>query len=721
MIQVEKDGYEISADEFLEEYIEYSPFGTPPQGNAIGTYMTILQKNGKALGLKTMTEDFSIEIRTELSSTGTWWRTILTCPLSNQQFSSSIIRVRPDRQDIFGKEQVDFIFVNSCVYFKTKKMAQKSAVLQALKYVQGCGNIGSDVTSEEDTNPTQPGDLKEIVDHDKPTDSVNNGVTSKLKRENFPFHINRLYDLGVRSYGLQIEFWTKAPLTKEEYLNQKYLSREFPTLIFCRVATKLPRKLSVAISNPAESKSVAFGDALDLIEKELQAAPNHDYDERDPTELITLHKLYKEAAIMHVVTAPSFAIRDIFNSNGEGFSELYLYELRLGSECTSIFSKSNVTTRFGILFHVDDDALSSDDDVEVLFPFTKDRKRIGKVILQERRKICCSHTSLESLVKLNIILQDAVDYGRSKGSKQSGPDAFKKYDAFVQKAKDSMKHSLHQRTYLITPITKDDENKSDIDWSNIEKIINNQIQPYQDWRETYGHENLRGGKAFAFQSTSNQLYIISDSYKNPGITAMSAFPEPNYDTFKTYYKERFDIELMNPVLPLIPAKKIAGTKQEIEAIICSKEEIELESPSYLIPEMTMVMPLDFDLLIMHRILSSFALPMERIFELRGISTRLNSMYLSPRMTKANAESHLCSSKTRQRFLTYLEEATSIGSFIAYERLEHLGDAVLGYFVVMNYFAHNSTMQWDDEDMVRSGQIVSFFIFCVPSLILFAFK
>jgi hypothetical protein len=306
------------------------------------------------------------------------------------------------------------------------------------------------------------------------------------------------------------------------------------------------------------------------------------------------------------------------------------------------------------------------------------------------------------LVKLNIILQDGVDYGRSTASKQIGPDAFKKYDAFVQGAKDNMKKSLHQRTYLITPICKDDDNKSKIDWSNVEKILSNQIQPYEDWRDSCSHETPCGRKAFAFQSTSNQVYIISDSYENPGLTALSAFPEPGYETFKSYYKDRFDIEVMNTDSPLIPAKRIVSTNQEIELSIVSKQ-VELESPSYLIPEMTMVMPLDFDLLIMHRMLSLFALPMERILELRGLSKRLNDICFSQRMTMTNAESLTYASIKWQNLPWYLEEATSIGSFIAYERLEHLGDAVLGYFVAMNYFAYNSSMQYDDEDMVRVRQ------------------
>jgi len=707
-MQALTDELEISPHEFLETYIEYDESGTPPQGNAVGTYMTILQKNGKAFGLKSMTDDYSIETRSELSNTGTWWRTVLNCPNSGQQYSSAVIRVRPEKQDIFGKEQMDFIFVNSEVYFKSKKMAQKSAVLQALKYLQGCAGMESTVFSNDnlecgnDMNPTTRTDknTEKIGDYGILSDSMDSCVNSRVKRETFPSHINRMYDLGIRSYGLQIEFWTKPPSNKEEYLSQKYLSREFPTLIFCRINTLIPYKLSVLIPNPEESKSVAFGKALDLVEKEIEAVPKCDSDASNATELITLHKLYKEARIMHDVTAPPFAIRDIFNSDVEGFSELYLYDVRFGSECASIFSKSNMTTQFGMLFCVDDDAHSSDANIEVSFPFTKDRSRIGKVTLESRRKINCSHACLESLIKLNIILQDGVDYGRSKIAKQIGPDAFQKYDVFLQRAKDTMKQSLHQRTYLITPICKDAALISNIDWSNIEMILNNQIKPYQDWKDSRDHETLNGSKAFAYQSTSNQLYIISDSYKNPDITALSEFPEPSYDTFRSYYKDRFDIELMNPESPLIPAKRIVSTNQEIDEVLLLSKEAELESPSYyLIPEITMVMPLDFDLLIMHRMLSSFALPMERILSLRGLSKCFNDMCLSQTMITTDADKQLLySSKKEQRFLMYLEEATSIGSFIAYERLEHLGDAVLGYFVALNYFACNSSMQWDDEDM-----------------------
>lgn len=47
----------------------------------------------------------------------------------------------------------------------------------------------------------------------------------------------------------------------------------------------------------------------------------------------------------------------------------------------------------------------------------------------------------------------------------------------------------------------------------------------------------------------------------------------------------------------------------------------------------------------------------------------------------------------------IEEATTTAP-VAYERLEHLGDSVLFYYVAMKLFAGNTNMTDDEEDMVR---------------------
>jgi hypothetical protein len=270
-----------------------------------------------------------------------------------------------------------------------------------------------------------------------------------------------------------------------------------------------------------------------------------------------------------------------------------------------------------------------------------------------------------------------------------------------------MKSSLFQRTYLITPIYKDEIHEAFVDWSVIEKIIDNRIQPYHEWKNECGHATVTVRKALAFQSTSNQLYIISSSTSNPFLTAMSPFTEPSYESFKSYYKERYGVEINHPNIPLIPARKLVSINREIDRSmqLHISEGIEEESPIYLIPEITMVLPLEFDVFVMHRLLTLFALPMERILQLRAISKRLHEM-CSNLISEVPCNELLESpGKTEHLLLRYLEEATSVGSFIAYERLEHLGDAVLGYFVSLNYFACNSTMQWDDEDLVSIQRLL----------------
>ena len=50
----------------------------------------------------------------------------------------------------------------------------------------------------------------------------------------------------------------------------------------------------------------------------------------------------------------------------------------------------------------------------------------------------------------------------------------------------------------------------------------------------------------------------------------------------------------------------------------------------------------------------------------------------------------------------IEEATTLHP-VTYQRLELLGDAVLGYFLRLNVFAKNTRLKWDHDDI---GDIIS---------------
>ena len=578
-----------------------------------------------------------------------------------------------EARDIFGEEGIDFIVVDRLAYFKTKKMAQRTAVLKALYHFQVCQGI-----DEKDDDPRSEISKENCRRADSHEISDLSPIPDMPKKRSFPPYIRRLYSLGIRSSGIQIVFWTG----KDDNPSRRYLCRSYPTLIFCKITISSPVKLSVTSSSPAESKSVACKLAVDKVTDSMQVLqPATDVGSLESLlAMNAIMRVYHEAVITQYNIPPSGAIGDIFQQGCDGFCELYLYTLEIP------FLDGFGSSQFGILFHSKDEAFHISEDIKVSFPLGKDQGNICKVVLKNQTLVKVSPESLNSLAKLNIILQDATNYGRSKKAKVTGPQSFDCYNKFIDSAKQSAKGLSRERTYLITPI---DAQKQCIDWEIIKRILNNEFQSFESWQSARSTTAIVQDKEkiFAFQPTSAQLYIIESSKSQRDITAFSTFPNEEYDSYCTYYERMHGITLENPDLPLIAARKVISLNKEIDACIDSTKD-GVEEDNFLVQEMTLVFPLPWNLMMTYKLLPHFALPMERILELRKVSQQLSNLSLF---------------STSRRFflcLDRIEEATSVAPCIAYERLEHIGDTILGFFVAINCVAYNVSMKWDDEDLVR---------------------
>jgi hypothetical protein len=112
--------------------------------------------------------------------------------------------------------------------------------------------------------------------------------------------------------------------------------------------------------------------------------------------------------------------------------------------------------------------------------------------------------------------------------------------------------------------------------------------------------------------------------------------------------------------------------------------------------------------LVNKLMRTFAFSMERNIELRFLLRRLIDLSncrsdivdvnVDADANRPRPNSSSFSVPQTLSFLHLLEEATSTTPFMAYERLEHLGDVVLNYFVTMNYFALNSSLDLDEEDL-----------------------
>ncbi len=497
----------------------------------------------------------------------------------------------------------------------------------------------------------------------------------------------------------------------------------------------------------------------------------HYCETEDEAEMDRMRVVYKRAGVTTIDYPPSFATRNIFqrdryqgkegreqeqehdgddddggDERGEEIlSKLYLFQIDVGSECESLFRVHSPSDppQVGILFGDDIDpfAFGNDDendnengemnmDMEIKFPLKYVPSGVGKVSLTNRTVI---HTQGQlheqesqpqkwnDLIKLNCIL-DYSSYGQSKLSKVAGPAIFNRFDKCVEKAKVAMKaeSSNMLRTYMIVPIIVPNKNEEasascalEIDWGLIDRILQNDLMPYEHWKRDHSNDigvdgcndnekvNKAYAKAFAFQPGSADLYVIDESTLEEGLTAKSPFPAEEFATYEECYLKKRGVELKQPHAPLIPSRKFGSSiDREIDS---AKEEI-----VHLAPEMVMVFPLPWDLVLMNKLMRMFAFSMERNIELRFLlrrlidlsNSRLDIVYVNVDADRPRPNSSSFSVSQTLSFLHLLEEATSTTPFMAYERLEHLGDVVLNYFVTMNYFALNSTLDLDEEDLVR---------------------
>lgn len=55
-----------------------------------------------------------------------------------------------------------------------------------------------------------------------------------------------------------------------------------------------------------------------------------------------------------------------------------------------------------------------------------------------------------------------------------------------------------------------------------------------------------------------QRYIVTDVYHN--MTPESAFPTSDYDTYETYFKEKYNINVFNKNQPMIKVKSLGVSK-----------------------------------------------------------------------------------------------------------------------------------------------------------------
>jgi dsRNA-specific ribonuclease len=126
----------------------------------------------------------------------------------------------------------------------------------------------------------------------------------------------------------------------------------------------------------------------------------------------------------------------------------------------------------------------------------------------------------------------------------------------------------------------------------------------------------------------------------------------------------------------------------------------------LIPELVRVLPIPRDLIYLLGVADRFMPALEREISLAFACQTLHELGLKTMLNNAASQSaDMLSSRLnkeyRKRSLSsLLSEATTLYPLIKYQRMEHLGDAVLGYFLALNLFSRNWSLEWDCEDLLE---------------------
>ena len=182
-----------------------------------------------------------------------------------------------------------------------------------------------------------------------------------------------------------------------------------------------------------------------------------------------------------------------------------------------------------------------------------------------------------------------------------------------------------------------------------------------------------------------------------------------------------------PVEHLDEALLVARTIRSLgdENSYLNDEEVQQTAPSnldyshvHLIPEFVEILPVPLPLLFVMSLVPYFMPVLEREVDLCCIAHRLllcaldaedgshsgTTKYQNTNGSNDNVATPN-SSKPQVPLVALLREATTLFPASTYDRLEFLGDSVLGYFLAINALACNGFFEWDSENVAEKHAIL----------------
>eukprot|EP00934_Nitzschia_sp_Nitz4_P001424 Nitzschia sp. Nitz4//scaffold18_size181773//21860//25417//NITZ4_001897-RA/size181773-processed-gene-0.221-mRNA-1//-1//CDS//3329539957//1424//frame0 len=202
----------------------------------------------------------------------------------------------------------------------------------------------------------------------------------------------------------------------------------------------------------------------------------------------------------------------------------------------------------------------------------------------------------------------------------------------------------------------------------------------------------------------NSVFLAApDSLQDASKTVISPINgTADSPTFMEYFQERFELESRYPSFPLLatyPVRKLAQQSASVE------EEVSI--PYHLVPEFTSLLPMPRDFLHFVAHVDIFLPALERKAMLQAQIQELEqkigvvssfSAFDTVVLDEENGIIQESAFLEEPPLIQLLDEATSLVPRKSYERLEFLGDKVVGYWAALCLFTINVDFRFDEGDL-----------------------
>jgi len=389
---------------------------------------------------------------------------------------------------------------------------------------------------------------------------------------------------------------------------------------------------------------------------------------------------------------------------------VFLYQLDLMRDNMGHLEEKSAVPHLGILFSVDLWEMSyladthrcrANHSFECTFKVHKDNERKWKARITASHLIesGLSEIQLGDLRHFHRVLLDWKNYWR--------------YPVKFNKRKPPATHDPASQSCLFVPLKKSrlktDDANDWIDWN----LVHNEIYHASiSLSLKTGNEMDQIFKEHIVLHRDIQYRVLRKSLE---LNATSPFPAQDEEgkeeklayhlekyqldltsaTFADYFSKKFRMNVQNVEEPLLEARPIRGLEEE-NYMLGKDAKNDDGNMVHLIPEFVKILPVPLSLLFSFSLAEYFVPELQRQIDLCILAHLLISeSHTTSKLAIASGES-----RGKIPFVSLLWEATTVHPKSEYDRIEFLGDAVLGYFLGLNALACNEGFQMDCDDLVE---------------------